>query len=64
MCFVKVHLSLTPAVDTTVFMDQNILAKSYNEAKSLCASFIRDVRMSPSLNTALLGEINHIMCTV
>ena len=37
--------------------------KSYNEAESLCASFIRDVRMSPSLNTALLGEINH-MCTV
>ena len=24
MCFVKVHPSLTPAVDTTVFMDQNI----------------------------------------
>ena len=37
--------------------------KSYNEAESLCASFIRDVRMSPALNTALLGEINH-MCTV
>ena len=38
--------------------------KSYNEAESLCASFIRDVRMSPSLNTALLVEINHNMCTV
>ena len=37
--------------------------KSHNEAESLCASFIRDVRMSSSLNTALLGEINH-MCTV
>ena len=23
-CFVKIHLSLTPAVDTTVFMDQDI----------------------------------------
>ena len=34
--------------------------KSYNEAESLCASFIRDVRMSPSLNTALLGELNHM----
>ena len=38
-------------------------SKSYNEAENLCASFIRDVRMSPSLNTALLSEINH-MCTV
>ena len=39
--------------------------KSYNEAESLCASFIRDVRMSPSLNTALLGEIKpYVYCLV
>ena len=36
--------------------------KQYSAAESLCAAFVRDVRMAPSLNTALLEEI-YFICT-